>query len=249
MKSLVLSLLLFVPSMAYCTGVVSSEFVAGKPLPIIDIIDDAGRVRSTAEWKGIPTILAPMYARCPVACPLIASALKRGAAQSSAGPSTHRVVLFSFDPHDTPADLRHFRERESIPLAWTVAAAAHPGDARRMLDGIGYRFGETGGYFTHPNEVIALTPDLKTAKALIGTNYDVDDLLAAARGGGDWIGRYGGWILALLLLALLLSAIHLVTLFTARPRTVSRGERGETEKANPSAPSASPRSPRETVPS
>jgi hypothetical protein len=56
-----------------------------------------------------------------------------------------------------------------------------------------------------------------SAKALIGTNYDIDDLLAAARGRGDWLGRYGGWILALLLLALLLSAIHLMTLFTARP--------------------------------
>jgi len=249
MKPLVLALLLFAPAIAYGTGIVSSEFVAGGPLPIIDIIDDSGRVRSTADWKGIPTIIAPMYARCPVACPLIANALKRGVAQSSAAPSTYRIVLFSFDPHDTPADLRHFRERESIPLAWTVAAAAHPGDARRMFDGIGYHYGETGSYFTHPNEVIALTPDLKTAKAMIGTSYDVDDLLAAARGGRDWIGRYGGWILALLLLALLLSAIHLVTLFTARPRTVSRGERGEAEKIKISASSASPRAPRETVPS
>src|SRR3954454_6169476 len=130
MKPLVLALLLFAPAIAYGTEIVSSEFVTGKPLPIIDIIDDAGRVRSTSDWKGIPTIIAPMYARCPVACPLIASALKRGVAQSSAAPSTYRVVLFSFDPHDTPADLRHFREREGIPLAWTVAAAAHPGDAR-----------------------------------------------------------------------------------------------------------------------
>jgi cytochrome oxidase Cu insertion factor (SCO1/SenC/PrrC family) len=221
MKPLVLALLFFTPSIVFGTGVVSSEFVAGRPLPIIDIVDDAGRVRSTADWKGIPTIVAPMYARCPVACPLIAGALKRGAAQSSAAPSTYRIVLFSFDPHDTPADLRHFREREGIPLAWTVATAVHLGDARRMLDGIGYRFGETGGYFTHPNEVIALTADLKTAKALTGTSYDVDDLLAAARGGRDWIGRYGGWILALLLLALLLSAIHLVTLFSARPRILT----------------------------
>jgi cytochrome oxidase Cu insertion factor (SCO1/SenC/PrrC family) len=218
MKPLVLALLLAAPAIAYGTGIVSSEFVAGKPLPIIDIIDDSGRLRSTSDWNGIPIILAPMYGRCPVACPLIASALKRGVTQSSAAPSTYRVVLFSFDPHDTPADLRHFREREGIPLAWTVATAAHPGDARRMLDGIGYHYGETGSYFTHPNEVIALTPDLKTAKALVGTSYDVDDLLAASRGGGDWTERYGGWILALLLLALLLSAIHLVTLFTSRPR-------------------------------
>jgi hypothetical protein len=92
-----------------------------------------------------------------------------------------------------------------------------------MLDAIGYRYGEIGGYFTHPNEVIALTADLKTAKALVGTTYDVDALLAAAHGGGDWIGRYGGWILALLLLALLLSAIQLVTLFTTRPRTAQVG--------------------------
>ena len=244
MKLLLAALLLTVSANAYGTGVVSSEFVSGRPLPVIDIIDDSGRVRSTAEWKGIPTILAPMYARCPVACPLIASALKRGAAESSAGPSTYRVVLFSFDPHDTPADLRRFREREGIPLAWTVASAVHPGDARHMLDGIGYHYGEVGGYFTHPNEVIALTADLKTAKALIGTSYDVDDLLAAARGGSDWIGRYGGWMLALLLLACLLSAVHLMTLFTARPRTVSRGERGGAEKGNSSAPS---RSPRQTV--
>jgi len=218
MKPLVLTLVLLMPSMAMGTGVVSSEFVAGRQLPNIEVIDDAGRVRSTAEWNGIPTILAPMYVRCPVACPLIASALKRGVAQSSASPSAYRVVLFSFDPHDTPADLRRFREREGIPLAWTVAAAAHPGDARRMLDGIGYRYGETGGYFTHPNEVIALTADRKTAKAIVGTNYDIDDLLAAARGERDWTSRYGGWILALLLLGCLLSAIHLVTLFGARPR-------------------------------
>jgi len=207
MKTLIVALLLFVPLAAHG---------AGRQLPNIDIIDDSGRVRSTAEWNGVPTILAPMYVRCPIACPLIASALKRGVAQSSAAPSTYRVVLFSFDPHDTPADLRRFRERESIPLAWTVATAANKGDARRMLDAIGYRYGEAGAYFTHQNEVIALTPDLKTAKALVGTTYDVDDLLAAARGGRDWIGRYGGWMLAVLLLLCLLSVIQLLTFFSMR---------------------------------
>lgn len=221
MKTLLVALLLSVPPIVNGAGVVPTEFAAGKPLPAIDIVDDTGGVRSTAEWTGIPTIIAPMYARCPVACPLIAGALKRGVAQSSAAPSTYRIVLFSFDPHDTPADLRHFREREGIPLAWTVAAAANKGDARRMLDAIGYHYGEAGGYFTHPNEVIALTADLKTAKALVGTNYDIDDLLAAARGGRDWIGRYGGWMLALLLLVCLLSVIQLLTFFGTRQREVT----------------------------
>ncbi len=191
------------------------EFILGVRIPDIEIIDDNGRTRSTAEWKGVPTILAPLYARCPLACPMIAYGLKRGVAQSDASSSSYRVVLFSFDPRDTPADLRRFRERNQIPLAWTVAAAPRKGDARRLLDAIGYRYGEAGGHFTHPNAVIALTPDLTTAKFLIGTTYDIDDALAASRGRRDWIDRYGGWLLALLLVSIL-SVIYLVTLLGLR---------------------------------
>lgn len=193
-------------------GVVSPDFIPGKSIPAIDIVDDSGRVRSTAEWNGIPTILAPMYCRCPLACPLIAKALKRGTSQSEASLSSYRIVLFSFDPRDTPADLRRFRERQQIPLGWTVAAAAHPGDARRLLDAAGYRYGDANGQFTHPNAVISLTAELKTAKYLLGTEYDIDAALDAANGGTDWIGRYGGWILGALLLICLLSAVYLVTL-------------------------------------
>ena len=64
--------------------------------------------------------------------------------------------------------------------------------------------------------MIALTSDLTTAKFLLGTTYDIDDALAASRGRRDWIGRYGGWMLALLLLVCLLSAIQLVTLLGLR---------------------------------
>jgi cytochrome oxidase Cu insertion factor (SCO1/SenC/PrrC family) len=66
---------------------VAPDFVAGRSLPAIEIVDDTGRIRSTEEWRGTPTILAPMYARCPLACPLIAEGLKRAAARSAAAPS------------------------------------------------------------------------------------------------------------------------------------------------------------------
>ena len=198
------------------TSLHAQELVIGASLPETTIVDDSGRVRSTAEWKGTPTILAPIYVRCPLACPMIARGLKRGAAESSASASTYRVVLFSFDPRDTPADLRNFREQHQIPLAWTVATAAHKGDERRMLDALGYRYGEAGGHYTHPNAVIALTPDLKTAKVLFGTTYDIDAALDVARGGHDWIGQYGGWMLGVLLLVFLLSVVYLVTLVSGR---------------------------------
>lgn len=204
MKHVALVLLLATPALAQAT------------LPAIDVIDENGRVRSTAEWRGTPTILAPMYTRCPLACPMIVQGLKRGVAQSSASPASYRVAVFSFDDGDTPADLERFRERQKLPLGWTIVKAARPGDARRMLDAIGYRYAQAGGHFTHPNAVISLTADLRVAKVLYGTTYDVDDALAAARGGRDLIGRYGGWILGALLLVALLSAVYLMTLVGER---------------------------------
>jgi protein SCO1 len=187
-------------------------------LPNIDVVDDSGRVRSTAEWKGVPTIVAPMYARCPLACPMIAQALKKGVARSDAPPVSYRIVLFSFDPHDTPEDLRRFRERQKIPLNWSIVAPTKKGDARLFLDACGYRFGEVRGAFTHPNAIIALTADLEVAQFIIGTNYDIDAALVTARGSTDWIGRYGGWMLALALFACLLSAVYLVTLIGMKTR-------------------------------
>ena len=193
------------------------------PLPEIPVIDENGQVRSTAEWRGTPTIVAPLYTRCPLACPLIAQGLKRGVAEASANPASYRVVLFSFDPRDTPADLRRFRERFQIPLAWTIVAT-RGNDARRLLDAAGYRYGDAGGYFTHPSAVIVLTPGLVPATTLYGTKYDVDAALAVASGSRDWMGRYGGWLLALLLFLALLAVVYLLTLLN-QARSASRDVR------------------------
>ena len=204
-----------------------AALVLALAIPAIDIVDDSGRVRSTAEWKGTPTILAPMYARCPLACPLIVKGVKRGVLDSSAPPASYRVVVFSFDPGDTPEDLRRFRRQQQIPIAWTVAKALRKGDERLLLDSVNYRFGQAGNHWTHPNAIIALRPDGTPARMLIGTTYDIDDALAAARGGHDLIGRYGGWMLGVLLLLCLSSLIYLMTLIGAR----DDGSRGDAEYA------------------
>ncbi len=178
-------------------------------IPSINIIDDAGRARSTEQWRGTPTILVPMYTRCPLACPMIADNLKRASANINI--NTYRVVFFSFDPRDTPADLREFREHHHIPLAWTLATA-NAADTRRLMDAIDFRFSEV---MTHPSQVVVLTPKLERAKVLLGTTFDAATLNAAldvARGGRDWLGRYGGYALALLLLVCVLSVIYLATL-------------------------------------
>jgi protein SCO1/2 len=180
----------------------------------VEYFDDAARTRSPAAWKGAPTLLVPMYARCPSTCALIASGLKRGVQASKADPSKYRVVLFSFDDTDTPEDLRAFRDRNRLPLSWTMAsgdsAAIHA-----LMDSVNFQFTSAGGEFAHPNQVIVLSPDGEIATRLLGvafTGEQIDRALAIARGRRDWIGEYGPWALAVLLFLCTLSAVYLGTL-------------------------------------
>jgi protein SCO1/2 len=190
-----------------------------RPVANVSLIDDNGRVRAMDEWRGQPVVIAPLYTRCPLACPLIASALKRAAANANTLPSRYRVIIFSFDPRDTPADLRRFRERHQLPLNWTLATAK-PDDIRRLTDSIGFRYATIPGGFTHPKVVVALTPDLRTARYLFGTNYpaaDFDAAISVARGGTDWLTRYAGVAIAVLLFVCTLSIAYVVMGLT-RPK-------------------------------
>lgn len=165
----------------------------------------------------VPTIVVPLYTRCPVACPMIVAGLKRALAESSARPGTYRVVLFSFDPRDTPADLRQFRQRHHLPADWIVASAKEPA-IHELMDFIGFRYAQTGGGFTHPNMIAIVTPDLKLAGVLNGTEYraaDIDRMLA----GRNWLDRYTGPVVALLLFACMASVAVM-----AMPRARTRNQ-------------------------
>ena len=167
----------------------------------IHIVDDSGRARSINDWRGTPTIVVPMYTRCPLACPAIAENLKR--ATKDMNVDSYRVVLFSFDPRDTAADLRAFRERHHLPLAWTLANASRE-DTRRFLDAIDYNVSDT---FSHPSVIAVLSPDLRSATTFNAAS--IDAALNLARGGSNWLGRFGGVALAVALLVCTLSAVLL----------------------------------------
>ncbi len=197
-----------------------AALAVGQAVPAVEIVDDSGRTRSLESLRGAPVLLVPLYTRCPLACPTLVAGLKRGVGESAAPADSYRVVLFSFDPRDTPADLRAFRERQHVPLAWTLATAK-PADARRLMESIGFRWAEAGGSIFHPNLVVAISPDLKTAKYLFGTAFsgrEIDAALSIARGGHDWIGRWGAYALAALLLTSLLVGVRpsLFTFFSRR---------------------------------
>jgi len=88
------------------------------------------------------------------------------------------------------------------------------------MDAIGFQFADAKGRFLHPSFAVALTPDLQPAKTLSGSAFDGDDIdraLAIARGGRDWVDRYGTYALALLILVCTLSVVYAGSL-QLRPR-------------------------------
>jgi hypothetical protein len=115
--------------------------------------------------------------------------------------SQYRVLLFSFDPADDPATLARYRRREKIPLGWLIGTATSA-NIDALLDSIGVQVGKAGPEFTHPNLVVFLDPNLRTAKWIYGTMYskaDIDSALQVASGRNDWIGQHSDVLYAFLL--------------------------------------------------
>ena len=175
----------------------------GKATAPVRWADETGRVHQLAEFAGYPTILLPVYTRCRTACVNNVGQLKAALAETSADPTQFHVLLFSFDPTDTPAVLAKYRASEKILLGWSVGAASEK-DTRALLESIGFQYGQAGKEFTHPNMLVFLDSNLRVAKWIYGNRYsgrDLDAALGVAAGESDWIGRHSDVLYALLLFA------------------------------------------------
>jgi protein SCO1/2 len=175
----------------------------GRAVPPISWIDENGRARELPQFDGYPLILLPIYTRCRGACVQNVDQLKKALADSSADPRQFRVLLFSFDNTDRPVTLAKYRERENIPLSWSIGTASQA-NIDALLESIGFQVGRAGTQFMHPNMLLFLDSKLRVAKWIYGTDYssrDVDLSLKVASGGSDWIGQHAEWLYALLLFA------------------------------------------------
>ena len=193
-------------------GVIEIEPQRGRALPPITWMDDAGRVRRLSDFAGFPLVLLPVYTRCRTACVANADQLKKALTESSADPTQFRVMLFSFDPGDTAEALTKFRQRENLPLAWSLGTAS-ASDIDMLLEAIGFQAAKAGSEFMHSNMVVFVDADLRVAKWIYGTDYsgrDVDAALKVAAGRSDWIGQHAQWLYAVALFSASMLCVVLV---------------------------------------
>lgn len=195
--------LLLICTVSLRANVVDLSPERGRAVSEIKWTDEFGRARKLSEFSGYPLILLPIYTRCPGPCLQTADRLKEALADSANNPRQFRVLLFSFDPSDNAATLAKYRQRENIPLSWSIGAGSQS-EIDTLLDSIGVQVGKAGTEFTHPNILVFLDAKLRIAKWIYGTAYsgrDVDLALNVAAGESDWIGQHSQLLYSLLLLA------------------------------------------------
>jgi protein SCO1 len=142
-----------------------------KPITLRECID------------GKPTILVPMYYRCPMLCNLVLKSLVetlRAMPQDFSAGGKFNVVAVSFDPKEH-ADLGTAKKsvvlkeygREGAGLGWRFLTGSKEAIPELMTT-IGYRyeFDKSFKEYNHPSGIIILTPEGKIARYFYGITYD-----------------------------------------------------------------------------
>jgi protein SCO1/2 len=162
-----------------------ADFVLGKKLPDVTVVDEEGKRLSLSELVGGEVfLLSFVYTRCAASCPMIVEGIRKALGNTGGV----KVVLVDFDERDTPADLVKFRkERDIVNPNWKVVLAK--GESLKVLTrAVDFRFiyDEGTDRFVHPNVLIVVSPGMKISGYMLGVTYDADKLtalIAKARAG------------------------------------------------------------------
>lgn len=181
----------------------------GERLPLeVELVDESGQRRPLAALFGDkPVLLAFVYYRCPMLCPLVTKGIASSFKALPYRPGEDfEAVFVSIDPEDTP---ERAAEKKAMALEEyghaDTAAGWHflSGDApaiAALTEAAGFRYvkDERTGEYAHAAGVMLLTPDGRLSRYIFGIDYAPKDLKLALVEASE--GRIGGVVERLLLL-------------------------------------------------
>ncbi len=159
----------------------------GDYLPL-DLVfrDEQGNPVSLSDLVTKPTIIAPVYYRCPNVCHFLQGDLARVLPdiKLKAG-EDYQVISFSFDETEQPE--LALRSRNTYYAAMKNQYPDHAwhfltGDLATILqltDAAGYHFQKVGSEFLHPVAFFVVSPDGQIIRYLHGTHIVPKDLTLA----------------------------------------------------------------------
>jgi protein SCO1/2 len=162
----------------------------GDEVPAAAFIDQDGRERRLADWRGQTVAVTFIYTRCPLPnfCPLMDRHFAAAQKLLQADPALAdrvQLVSVSFDPdYDTPEVLKKHATRVGAdPTGWSYVTGTREG-----IDKFAAAFGvtiirEDGTIeeIVHNLRTAVIAPDGRLTRVFSGSEWTPDELLAAIR--------------------------------------------------------------------
>ena len=185
----------------------------GATLPLdLRVLDEHGDHHRLSDFidGNRPVLLVAGYYRCPQLCGLLMHGLLDGLRASGVPRDAWRIVRFSIDPRETPADARVRADIDrgyadaAIGAAPAPALDLHlltlaPAGIARLTRAIGYGFApldardDDPDRFAHPATVTLLTPHGTVSRYFNGLSFAGPELrVALADAAGDRLGSVTG---------------------------------------------------------
>jgi len=159
----------------------------GARIPLdLTFRDEDGRPVRLADLITKPTLIAPVYYRCPNVCHFLQGAIAQTLPQLKLTAGTdYQVLSISFDETETPEIARRSRDtylaaaEDRIPAAgWRFLTGDLPA-ITALTDAAGFHFRRVGSEFQHPVVTFVVTPDGMIVRYLHGTSILPKDLALA----------------------------------------------------------------------
>ena len=133
------------------------------------------------DLKGVPRVMTMVFTKCPSACPMIVSDIKRIEAQlNKKAKAQVRFSLFSFDPkHDQPEALAAFAKKMKLGPQWDLFVA-NEADTRELAAILGVQYKQIpSGDFIHTNMIIAVDSEGRPLAQRDGFEKSVEPIAKA----------------------------------------------------------------------
>ncbi|MFN3404543.1 MAG: SCO family protein [Cytophagaceae bacterium] len=201
-NSLVISVLCLIALTMTSFRMPEEEAFLGRKIQDIEVFDSKGNSFFLSELlKEKPSIISPIYTKCPTSCSAITANLRAALQQVEGMGSDYQVITFSFDRKDGLEELKVFEEAWKLnELDWKVVSAKGD-DIFRFLNSIDFNVDwdyQTGQY-EHPNVVMMITPSGKISRYVYGIYPKPNDLkiaLLEAKQEKTALGVYEGLLLS-----------------------------------------------------
>lgn len=137
------------------------------------LMDREDKVRSLQSLLDKPTLLAPVFSKCPSVCPLMMATMRR---EMQKLPSRAiQVIVLSFAKEDQAQDLVDFAQKHQLPDDWQVLRISQ--GRTELFDQLHYPIMELeDGEYSHQGVIFGLSQNATILGASPSQSFEADDV-------------------------------------------------------------------------